>query len=213
MDTTTYDTQITEVSQQIEQALKDLDEMAEGIIDEYTNFFRRKFTEMVKERITGNPKLAQELGVEKIGEIKRELNEVIANLPEITKDYFNQDELWEHRQQLPDAWEKESLPLYEFKRQAGSKISNAYHDVLGHVGEIMLKHGLISDKSGEWKRENGRLKYAYSLSFYKEEDKILTIKINDYVQKVQQYAELNIKLKKIEAAKQTFIAKSLWDQA
>jgi len=153
-----------------------------------------------RRRIENNSELAQELGSERLGELKRKMNSLINQLPEIC------DKIKQNRIDLPHRKEKDrgKIPRRE------SYFASCFRDTISHLGSLLNAFGLIEEKNGNfpsWKEHNGEFVYQLSPSF----DGGAIKPVNEYNEILKKYENilsvLEIKRKELEKTR----AGELWD--
>lgn len=216
MQISEYDSKISEAKTKKDNSLKEMESLSKNYIETYTNFLQSEFPRIVEKSVTENPETAQNLGIEKLRELKSELNEVVSKLPEIVRQQFDTDSIWEHRQALPKDFEKESLPAFDLTHNAGKKVSEQWHEIMGHIGQLILKYNLDNPNRDykSWEVRGKQLpRYKYAISPMSAEAKPLGELLAQYKKKFEEYVSAYTEELKLEKQKQQAMAKDLWNQA
>jgi hypothetical protein len=113
---------------------------------------------------------------------------------------------------LPEGLGRESLPAFELRHKAGNKASDELHEIMGHVGQFIIKYGL--DEAGdqrEWERRGKNLpRYRYAVAFNNPE---VTEPTKKYKDLFDRFVKAHVNTIKAQREKQEAIAKDLWNQA
>lgn len=202
MDTSSYDAKIQAAGAEKDALWSQVETACLDYVQACSRFFADYFQRRVESSVTDQPITTQNLGVERLGELKRELRQLVDNVSEIVAGTLNRSGLWEHRDPAPEGTSGYS---------AGNKAHEALREIYGHLGQLLLKYGFASaGKDGEWEsRPNELPRYKYGLSLSKE----IGAAIEKYRGLFSKFTAKHEEQRRLEAEKQQAIAKDLWDQA
>lgn len=212
MDTSEFDSKIKTADDEIESLRGQMDQTCSQYIQVCTNFFQLEFQKRVEAAITGNPAVAQGLGLEKLKALKAELKDLVDRVPRIVSEHLDKQDIWEHRTPLPEGLEKDRNRETDLRIRAGSKARDELRSIIGYVGQLILKYGLDEgSERSEWEKQGkGLPKYRYSLPPYGSG---LNESLETYKGLFERFIQAHFDLKSAQAAKEQAIAKDLWNQA
>ena len=213
MQVSEYDTKISEAESEKNKVFEELETIVKQYAAGSVPFFQSEFVRLAEKEVTTYPENTQALGLEKLREMKREIKELIDSLPDVISQHFDKNDLWEHRQSLPEGLDKETLPAFDLRQKLGDKVGKELHYIMGHIGQILQKYGYA--KSDVWENVgNKSLRYRYSIENPNSDDyKILREIIIRYADAFTKYIEAHIKVLKSQTAKQQSLARDLWNEA
>jgi hypothetical protein len=212
MDTSTYDAQIQVAIDEKNALYSQMEQTCATYFEASGEFFKNEFQRMIEREVTSKPDVTQKLGLEKLKELKAEVNELVENAPQLVSEHFDKDNLWEHRCPLPEGMEKESLPGFDLTHSAGKKVIEEVREVLGYSGRLIIKYGYKeAGREGEWESrgESSRPRYRYGFSTAKEMDDCMM----GYKEQFKKFVSAHLKIIKLQKEKEQAIAKDLWSQA
>jgi hypothetical protein len=186
----------------------ELDSTRAAYIQACVRFFESQFAKTVEEAIKASPEATKGLGIEKLRQLKAEMNDAIGNLPQIVPKHLNKPELWEH--ELPED-KLVSETAFNLNWKTGhQKTEGEFGSIMGDVGKILSRYGLAKiGENGAWQQQGEELRYRYWLSAGDEAAAV----IKQYKALFSQFVEARLRVLKLETEKQEAIAKDLWDQA
>lgn len=126
------------------------------------------YSKEAKKTITADPDKAVELGVEKLKEIKEDIQKLKDCVKEIVDVALNKESFWWHKKENEHsytAYNNHKLPDF---------LDKEFRFMLGELGKVFLNHNFIK-VSGEHSREynssfsrkEGRISYAYGMDIDK----------------------------------------------
>ncbi len=206
MDTAQYDKQIETLETKRKEVFAELDDLMGRYILEAVNFVDQRAREFIHRAIERRPEVVQGLGVEKLREAKTALDRFIGEFPVSVPERLSKDQLWEHRQPLPE------VISFEFSRNAGKKTEGEMRSILGGIGEVLLKYGLATEGSHqEWGRDaSGNLKYNFGFT---DRESHLPRIMGDYRKQIEHLGENEEAFQSAIARREQALAKKLWDNA
>lgn len=209
MDTSTYDANIRQAEQEREAIYAQLERLVAEYVSASTAFFQKEFQSKIEDAISNRPKVSQELGVEKLRQLKAELKATIEEIPHVVSEYMDRDELWVHRSTPLEAVTRE-LGIH-FKVEGKHKADEQGRPIMGEVGQLLVKYGFDKiGESGSWEDlGNSKLSYKYWVPL-REEMVGITKRYTDVFEK---YVAAQLKVVQLKLAKEQAIAKDLWNQA
>lgn len=212
MDTSQYDAKIQAAIDEKSSLQRQMDELCATYINTCSRFFASEFQEVVERAVTSKPEIAQQLGLEKLRELKAELKKVVDDVPQIVSKHLDKDTIWEHRRPLPEGIEKESLPGFDLRHNAGKKVEAELHEIMGHVGRLIINYGLDEGRqqTGWERRGNGLPRYRYAVAHNIPD---MNDPIKRYKELFDKFVKAHVNIIKAKREKEEAIAKDLWNQA
>jgi hypothetical protein len=159
----------------------------------------------VERRIEDHPDQVEELGIEKLGILKKKVNSLISELPEIVERETSDKQDWPHYRAKDTSGygQNKNEPFF----------NKAFRNVIGHVGAILDEFGLLTEPKGHvpnWeKTANDKFRFAINPGF----ESLSIQSVKEFINLEKEYETLVTKLneKKAEFAKAK--AKELWESA
>ena len=217
MDTSKFDSQVAELEQEIDSLKEEMENLRIPITDSYVTMFSSLFQESIPKILVSHPEKAQELGNETLGSLKKELNELIKELPKLCKKILENDKHWEHTYKLPIDWGKEEFPSDPFSGTAGKGLLEVRREVHGYLGAILQKYELINLNENHiptWELEaNRNPRYALGYSWHSNEETAVKDLITQYSELSKNYVDILRKKAEVLRKKNEFMATTMWDDA
>lgn len=216
MQISEYDEKIRQAKTRKDNSFNEMEKLCENYIEYYITFLQTEFPRIVENSVSENPETTQSLGIEKLRELKSELKTVVDNIPEIVRQQFDKDYIWEHRQDLPKDFEKETLPAFDLTHSAGKKVREQWHEIMGYIGQLIVKYDLDNPNVDykAWEIRSHQLpRYKYAISPTNSDSKILGETLGKYKKEFEEFVNVYAEELKLEKQKQQALAKELWDQA
>lgn len=156
------------IAQEI-KVLASIKEHSEQLIPELkraaASYLRDWAIALLKSYLTAKPEIASKLGGQKSEELKREFTGFLETLPEQTGRRLDDTQIWLHRVQLPDRALADLSYSYQFEKRAHNAIEDAIRELIGPVGSLLNKYGLIEiEDDYDWEMgSDNRPQYTYKL--------------------------------------------------
>ncbi len=213
IDTSGFDTKIRKLGKR-EAALRDqMEETCQKFLQVTSEFAIEWFQSRVQQEVTSRPKLAKQLGVKRLRQIKSELKALVPEAPNIVNKHINPEKYWAHRGALPDnSDDHEVVWRYRIRGRRGpDELQGAVRQLLGYAGAILVKHGIANtERRDDWDVDGGgglpRYKYGYEWS-----DNMMNV-MRRYSELYDEWLKLHQESKKVQRQKDEAEAKDLWDQ-
>jgi len=158
IDTSRFDTKIQELEKR-EAALRDqMEETCQEFLQVTSKFAIEWFQSRVQQEVTSRPKLAKQLGVERLRQIKSELKALVSEAPNIVNKHINSKKYWAHRGALPDkSGDHEVVWRYSILGRRGpDELEGAVSQLLGYAGAILVKHRIANtERRVDWHVNGG----------------------------------------------------------
>lgn len=158
-----------------------------------------------KRRIEENADRVNAAGLESLRQLKSQLTELIATLPELCVKAVASEKDWPHRQ--PPA-----SPSQSYKSPGESYFASVFRTVISNLGALLDRHGILKEPSGRigsWEKSSGGFRYAINPGFDERSFQPLR-EYNDLRGKCKAQTEA-LETKRQELAKAK--ARELWDAA
>lgn len=201
MDTSDHDARIQSAVDQ-ENVIRDqMEKTAQNYKTACVKYLQNHFAKSVEREVVTNPEITSNLGIKKLGELKAELKQVMEKVPEEVERHLGSDELWDHRQSLP-----EGDNPWSFQTRAGSKVREEIRELLSPLGQILVEYGFDPDS---WQqRSNAKPRYRYGMT-HSDEMNQLMIQYGEQAKLLMEAHQVTSKLRK---EKDQAIARDLWNQ-
>lgn len=160
--------QITECEKTLDSLKGQMDGQKIKIISEIEVYLKDKFKHDIESNVKSNTENTKKLGLEKLSELKKELNTLIDQVPELVNKKFDNDELWLLLSYSLDG-KDEFNSLFNAQRNIKSNIDNSIRELLGYSGKILIDYGYKDySKDSSWEKQYKsdvpRYKYGFSVS-------------------------------------------------
>ena len=160
-----------------------------------------------------HPDITNRLSEEEIAQLKKEVGQLAARIPELVECHVTQDDLWAHRKKELLGADASSLPPYFISHNhVPTALDNAVREVLGHLGEVLVRRDLAKDDEYSNMTVNGALRYRRYRGAVNWSPGMRT-HITNYSDFYKNFEELYWNLKRLKRQKEEAQAKRLWDKA
>lgn len=207
MDIAQYDSQIKAANLQVATLRTQLDltriELLRATQRQLPDWFRKA----ARDSVASNPELAKSMA-SRLGDLKSEVDQLAGRVPQLVHDHLEPDRVWLHRSECPKVWDKDQYCRYIVTNLARERLQDAVQELLGYLGELLGKYGLVS--GGYWELRPGQPPrytggYVWSTDMAKA--------LQEYLKLVERFALAKLELRKLENEKAKAEAKILWDAA
>lgn len=172
----------------------ELDFLQQQFLVECKRFAAQTIEAKVRQAVSSNSEKAISLGKEGLTPIKKKVNTFLENVSASVEGIINLDQYWQHS--------KDSLALKDFppdiylaSDKEGPKIlSTPIGKILSPIGELLLEHGLDTEKN--WDRQGETLLYRHPLEWSKDMLRIMTQyheRFNELSKLIGEYESLAVK--------------------
>jgi hypothetical protein len=211
MDTSEFDQRIAAAEQEISDLKTEMGTAQREIFAAFAAMAAEFFEITAESAVRGHPERAKELGVKGLKVVKNGVEALKQGSPKIVEETFGREIRWPHIDPEWDGGDRWSNPFAQYGSHRPADIfDRPMREVLGHVGQILLDHGLAKEEN--W-RSHGRYHagryFPYAVSW--SEGALAATK---------RYADLYSKLSAANGArtdarneKASAEAQDLWDQA
>ncbi len=213
IDTSGFDTKIRELEKQ-EATLRDqMEETCQEFLQVTSEFAIEWFQSRVQQEVTSRPKLAKQLGVERLRQIKSELKALVSEAPNIVNKHINPEKYWAHRGALPDT-NGDYTVAFRYKiqgRRGPDELEGAVSQLLGYAGAILVKHRIANtERRDDWHVNGGGGLPGYTHG-YEWSDNMMNV-MRRYSELYDEWLKLHQELKEVQRQRGEAEAKDLWDQ-
>ncbi|MED3550160.1 hypothetical protein [Cytobacillus praedii] len=187
-----FDTLISNAISEKENLKIKMEEYRVTFKHQISEFSKQWFMNTAKLEIEGSPELVKSVGIDRLRELKREIENLADNSPELVDKYLDNEELW---------WNlKEDLTSrYSSDNRIPRKIEDEIRIMFGHLGKLLSKDGFVDVSINResfattW-HLNGKIRYPFGINFpssieatYREYSKlkIAAIEKNDEIKNLQ----------------------------
>lgn len=207
-----FDSLILKAKEEKENTLKQMESIKEQFILECIKFSQEWVQNQAKSQVKANADLANDLGIEKLKELKEEVNNLIDEMSSLIRQYLNKEELWWHTNEDEGYY---FIEQYKIPDKYEKQIRYAF----GELGIILSKYGIVkvsSDGSKDdykiWAERKqyggyGKPMYPYSIEVSKSMIDIM----NRYIEKIKEAQEKNKEIKRLTEEKKKSDISELWD--
>ncbi len=184
-------------------------------IDLIIYFIKHKIKEKVEYLVKTNVDNTNSLGLQKLSELKKEMNLLIDNVDKL-KDLICDDyNIWKVSEEFIGTitfGEGNNLgKLYNNEVDIKNRIAEFIRKELSKIGEVLYKFNYIKedDFGHEWKKSKGAIEYRYGIGLNAE----LEDDIKAYTEIFTEYFKANETIFKLENELKETKAMFLWEQA
>jgi hypothetical protein len=217
MDTSGYDAKIEDLTVRINNTRQEMAPVLVTFLNETKIFVTNFYKDTIKEYVISNPDITKEYGKEGIRDLKYECRELIKMIPEMVEIYIGNKKFWSHKCPINDL--KKECKVYPAfsthynKLDSNKSIIESLRQILGYVGDLLLKYGYIKiGKYSDWEMSNEE-KFTYKGSF-ECTDEMKTL-LKNYLEMDKELAgfinELNSIEKEKEEAENEGEAEEIWN--
>ncbi|MED1665734.1 hypothetical protein [Brevibacillus laterosporus] len=214
-----FDSEIELHIAEIEKLKIQMEQTRLNFISEVVVFVKNWYTEAAKTKISNNPDLANDLGIETLKALKEDVTKLIENTSEVVDEFLTEETLWWNK--------KENSIIYKtYGNRYDTQIEKQLRLILGRLAEPLGKYGFIKTKPDSYYyknyiddvwiefdstsnsyKHNGRLYYPYGINYSNEMNSLMKQYAN-YWEEAKKYKEKIEKLKREKAVTSTA---DLWD--
>jgi len=213
IDTSGFDTKIQELEKR-EAALRDqMEEICQEFLQVTSKFAIEWFQSRVQQEVTSRPKLAKQLGVERLRQIKSELKALVSEAPDIVNKHINPEKYWAHRGAPPDNSDDHEVAWRYTIRGSRNpdELGGAVKQLLGYAGAILVEHGIANtERRVDWHVNGGGGLPGYTHG-YEWSDNMMNV-MRLYSELYDEWLKLHQESKKVQRQRGEAEAKDLWDQ-
>jgi hypothetical protein len=204
MDTNKFDNEIKELEAIIVNLQIKMTSIRDDMIKQLISYLQNKYRSMIEYEIKQNISVTKQHGIEKLGLLKNDLNELVTLTPDIVRNNFLK--IWVYPPEKLDKIYQNDLYL-NTNALIKDEIYKLIKMLLGYVGKLIIKYDY--DKSN-WEITNNNLpKYKYGGSYPEDIEKI----INEYIKVFNDYSTNYLKSKNVKKQKEETEVMNLWEQA
>jgi hypothetical protein len=140
--------EITFLEGQIERFRPDLDASKREFLDNLERVLGEMLQEMAELAVISKPSLTKDMGRERLGELKRRVDDHVANAPDLVERLFNSPDLWPHEKEVDWA----TWSLADWFNPTGamrlpSVLANKMREAVRTLGGILADFGLTTPAS------------------------------------------------------------------
>lgn len=152
MNSTDYDRIIA----QERKVLLSIKEQGEKLIPEFkrtvAGYIRELSIKLMKSYFKYQPDVTRSLGAEKSEAMKREFTAILDSLPEHVSKRLDDNQIWLHRERIPDRALSDMSYSYQFERRSNKSMDEAIRELIGLFGSMLIKYGFVEEgKDFTWK--------------------------------------------------------------
>jgi len=199
--------EINEVRQKAEKNINEIDQVVPVFLDEWA-------TSIIDRSIKDHPEVVKELGIEKIGQLKKNLTSVTASFQNSARERLAAI-IWIHQIELTQDELDANINLAnDLNKKANESLDEVLREIIGQVGALFIEYG-VTKLSNEWQNRSGRLRYSYGIPDhigFPAGIQLREMRLN-YGKVIEDYVKAFKALRKAEKEKSVAEAKNLWDQS
>ncbi len=211
MEISEFEAQINSKKAEIADAKENLERIRLELIEAAKRFITDYTKREVESCIFKYPERTKELGLEKLGELKKELTQAIGTAPQDTEARLKQTDHWLHLNPLPDDFAKSGETRSDLRIMTGDAFRKVIREMLGYAGQLIIRYGY--DQLGivsYWERREGKLpRWSIDFTLSTEINSLLS----EYSKAAEKYIDLNADLLKLQEEKVQAEAQDLWNRA
>ena len=203
--------QISEYECQIVALGTKMENVKNKIVVEIETYLKETYIKDIEYQVKSKTDITKQLGVEKLSELKQELTQLLDRVSGLTKESFNKDSLWIHKNY--DIKEKDEFGImYNSKQNIKTNITKTIRELMGHGGRLIIKYGYENYSNNTcWEKiQNSDIpKYSYSIMLNDGIEEVM----KEYTALFEQLHDCHVKLLKAKKDKAQQEALDLWSQA
>jgi hypothetical protein len=162
--------------------------------------------EEVINRIKANSGKAEELGIDRMRELKSKLQTLSDNMPKIVEEQFKNQDQWPHH---VEDWDRRAI---YGSQSSQTYLEIAFRNVISHLGSLLNEYGFL-DFVGSyptWQSQGpGQVRFSARLDL----SGLPEAKVQDYGRLLQDYYSLGRKINDTKKSLSEAKAAELWDEA
>lgn len=194
------------LEEKISKIVSDLENLQSDVLDECKKFAVYKFDEIVRSTISNHPEKVQQLGHDGLKPIKIKAESIKENLPILTENKINQDELWLHRQAELTSNNCPFHAYHVYRNGLPDTLKEVVRSLLSPAGNLLLDSGLANQD--EWRNKGDYIRYNYGFDVTEG----LKKSIRTYSNLFDQLSRLLEEKKTLSAKLTSDGALALWDE-
>jgi len=206
-DISKFDQKIEDNERQINELRKKMEEICRNFIKETKGFVVIWSKKEVENAVVSMPDKVKEHGEESLKQMKADLQNFLTKVPELVDKYIDNEELWAHRDQLPENINQKFLSYLDEKWRHPNKVEKTIKILFGYVGEILQKHGFLKE-GGAWRIGNIKEKPEYQHGFIMSEKMKSTL--DHYKEICIELMGLDEKIKSTKRKREEAKTRNLW---
>lgn len=203
-----FDKEIQIAQRRLDAATNRMKQIRKEFFSASIKYFRHWYEQLTKDKVTSEAELTRELGINKISELKSEVNALKQNTEKIVSEYLNHESLW---------WRQNDPVQPSFLED----VDNALRLIAGKLGIILENYGYITanpedpsfwrewDKLGLNRPPDARPYYPHYLDL-PAGMKNMT---EEYEELIREKADYTHQVKKLKDSKAKSEAEAIWDKA
>lgn len=201
-----FDTLIIEAEAQVEGLKKEMEQFKHEFKMHLIPFVQQWYKDFARNTVSDEPNLVKELGVEKLREIKDEVNELIEDVPNLVDSYMDNNELWWHLR-------KDRRPKLE-RRKISDEIDKEIRSLLMDIAILLHKYGFMEANGGALSHEFQHGSGSYAKPIYPlgvQYSNELEDTHSNYITRVDRTVAALHRIEKLKEEKEVQNAGDLWD--
>ncbi|HAO19039.1 MAG: hypothetical protein BWK80_10655 [Desulfobacteraceae bacterium IS3] len=205
-----YQEEIRKNEKHLRDTISRMKEIHLDFIAETTNFMRRWYMKVTEQKVKTETDLTKKLGVQKLSQLKNDLNLLQQKTPDIIREFADTEDLWWHRKQ-PEA----IIPNFSESMEIALRL------IAGKLAPVLEKFGYITtnpqdpsfwrewDKFGINHPPNARPYYPHHLDWSEKMQEL----IREYDELMKDGVEYAVELKRLKETQSRMEAEDLWNKA
>nr|WP_024835474.1 hypothetical protein [Clostridium sp. 12(A)] len=215
MDVESVKQEIADLVATKESLIADLDTQKNTLINILKPFISTELQKIIEEEVKKNPSHTKSLGIEKLSDMKKRLNNLLVSSDSLVNKTFSDNQFWIHVN-YKIIEERDSFgQRYNNKKTATNKIIEGIKIVFGKAGEILVDYGYDktgSDRTSRWQTSvNSEIVFGSNHGFYIPEH--IDHEIKKYSESISPLHDTIDKLNKLDKKFNQQEALDLWEQA
>lgn len=211
------------IKQQIEEnnvnlALKmeDFEIRRTSITEKLKPFIQTRLKSIVESEVKRNSEYTKSLGVERLGEMKRQLFNLLQNSDDFVDSIFANDDLWVHINYTinpnGDTWGQK----HNNTKKAETCITSGIRKMFGKSGKLLVDYGYTKagskyERSSQWQTDdNNEIVFGSNYSIQLPAD--IERAIADYCKQIEEIHDIIDNLEKLKKKLSEQEAVDLWEQ-
>lgn len=197
-----------EIRGQLQERSDGLDNIVSDYIDIMSQLIVSWSRDTIERMVMEKAEITKSLPEDELRSMKNEMNDLLAELPEMVEEELNADEMWPHRMEIPGHLHKDRMEIQLAIEKRRALADEAVRRLLGQTGLLLRGRGYIDEDRRMWDFGlDGMATYRYPIPGDKSAEALMS----RYFDWLRGYGELANELRSLEHSKQAEEAKRRWD--
>jgi len=206
-----YDQAIEEAQSEFQHTCAEMEGSVPKFKQAIAKFVSDWSKKLIEGSVTEDTERTKSLGKISLGELKKELERLIEEYPQIVDEKLEDVSIWFHRGDVSEEIDPNTINSYKLKESIKNALDDAIRDLIGHAGSALVMYGYANTRQySHWEVRAGKsVRYTRGIIRNEEIDE----HTKNFDDKIDKYVDAEKRLLKVKREKSEAEAKDLWDQA